>query len=115
MHFFFAFLGFLVIFVLLGGVVVFLLSDARSKRKTSEWPVLVETEHSHQIHTLKGFLEEEDIPIIVEDESPEVGGIPTSLTRNRIRVQPGNKEKAIQRIRDSDINLDNIRLKNPEP
>lgn len=101
-------------FVLFFGVIVFLPGNDPGKSKTSEWPVLVETEHSHEIHTLKGILEEGDVSVIVEDESPEVGGIPTTLTRNRLRVQPGQEEKATQLIQNSDINTNEFQIEDIE-
>ncbi len=101
-------LGFVTVLSLLIGVVVFLLGDGTKEGTTGEWSVLAEAENSHEIHALKGVLEREDLPVIVETESPEVGGIPTTLTRNRLRVPRGQERKALQLIRNSDLNIDDF-------
>lgn len=103
-------LGFVVVVALLVGVVVFLLDDGANENPKEEWPVLAEAENSHEIYALKGVLEGENVPVIVETESSEAGGLPTNLTRNRLRVPPDRQQEALQLIRASDLNTDHFRV-----
>lgn len=73
--------------------------------------MLAEAEHSHEIYNLKGILEQADVPVIVEEQSTEAGGIPTTLTRNILRVPPGRVGEALERIRDSDVDTDPFRFR----
>lgn len=104
-------LGFVVVVALLVGVVVFLLDDGANENPKEGWPVLAEAENSHEVHALKGVLEQENVPVLVETESSEAGGLPTTLTRNRLRVPPDEQQKAFQIIRDSDLNTDHFRMR----
>lgn len=97
--------------VLLIGVVAFLFGYGSAEEGTGEWPVLVEAEHSHEIYNLKEILEQVDLPVIVEEESTEAGGIPTTLTRNVLRVPPGRVDEALERIRDSDVDTEPFRFR----
>lgn len=106
-----ALLGLAVVVVLLVGVVVFLLDDGSSTGPSEEWPVLVEAENSHEIYAVKGVLERENVPVVVETESSEAGGLPTTLTRNRLRVPPDHQSEALKFIRDSDLNTDHFRVR----
>lgn len=105
-----ALLGFVTIIILLVAVIISLLDDGVGHRTSEEWRVLAEAENSHEIHALKGVLEQENVPVIVETESPEVGGIPTTLTRNRLRVPPGQEQRAVRLIRNSNLNIDDFQI-----
>ena len=112
-----ALLGFVVILVFLIGFFWSIFGERTKESTEEEWIVLVEAEHSHEIHTLKAIIEQEDIPVIVETESPEAGGIPTNITRNVLRVEPAQVQKALNVIRDSEIDTNkfNVReIKNSE-
>lgn len=70
----------------------------------TEWPVLVETSNNpYLIYSLAGVLEEEGIPFIVNEESPEMGGIANILLRDRLRVPEEYQDEARQALKASGI------------
>lgn len=106
-----ALMGFAVIAALLVGVFIFLFGNEGPASPSEEWPVLAEAENSHEIYALKGVLEGEDVPVLVETESSEAGGLPTTLTRNRLRVPPDRQQEALELIRGSDLNSKHFRMR----
>ena len=103
-------LGFVVIVALLAGVVRSLLGGSGPGRSPEEWPILVEAENSHEIYAVKGVLEQENVPIVVETESSEAGGLPTTLTRNRLRVPPDHHSEALKFLRVSNLDTSGLRV-----
>lgn len=65
-----------------------------------EWPVIAESNNETDIHPLKSLLESNDIPAMVETETPNTVEGAMSAIRNRLRVDPEQQSEAVDLLKD---------------
>jgi hypothetical protein len=59
-----------------------------------EWPVVAESNNETDIYPLKSLLDSNDIPALVETETPNTVEGAMSAIRNRLRVKPDKRSEA---------------------
>ena len=77
-------------------------SSPRPDPSGKEWPVIAESNNETDIHPLKSLLESNDIPAMVETETPNTVEGAMSAIRNRLRVDPEKQSEAVDLIKDHD-------------